>query len=211
MKTFDENFYTEDYDQEMLDFIDSNYTADKSVRGWSNLDLILFYSSWDNDFYLAPDDTDDPTYNKLTKAEFKQKIGMPTEETLMEKETVQEQATFGKKDLVDGMFVKCRNGNVFMKLGNTLNSLTGYLELDVYTDTLLEGESEDDWDIVEVYQTKGKECSLTRMLEKRQGLIPIWKRTPPKSEKVIKLKKLILLHEEQLEATKKLLEEELSL
>ncbi len=210
MSLFNESFFTQDYDQEMLDFVESNYKVDKSIKGWSKLDLALGYSYRDEDFYLLfHNSTGD---NLLTKDEFKQKIGMPTEEITMENETVQKQATFGKKDLVDGMFVKCRNGNVFMKLGNTLNSLTGYLELNVYTDTLLDGESEDDWDIVEVYQTKGKECSLARMVEKGEGLVSIWKRPSEKTPSQLKLKdlqqKMETLHEEMIMLQKSIEEEE---
>lgn len=129
----------------------------------------------------------------------------------MPKDNIVEEGTFGKKDLVDGMFVKCRNGEVFLKLGNTLHNLTGYLQLSELDDKLLDVERDEEWDIIEVLSAEGVEGSLPRIFDKEQGLKSIWKRTPPKSEKVIKLEELIRMHEEQLEATKKLLAEELSL
>lgn len=75
MKSFNESFYTEDFDQEMLDFIEANYTANCDVIGWSNLDVSLCYSDCDKGFYLAYYISEG---NKLTKEEFKRKIGMST-------------------------------------------------------------------------------------------------------------------------------------
>lgn len=207
MKSFNEGFYTEDFDQEMLDFIEANYTVDCDIRGWSNLDLCLCYSGWDKDFYLAYSNT---VLYKLTKEEFKRKIGMPTKGTIMENETVQEQDTFGKKDLVDGMFVKTREGEIHVVIGDSAHDNTGHLDLGKeFEEDLTDNLGNSDLDIVEVF-IKEKNYSLIKHLN-GEGLKSIWKRTPPKSEKVIKLEKLIVMHEEQLEATKKLLAEELTL
>ena len=192
LRNWGEDFYTEDYDQEMLDFINSNYSADY-VNGWrvqaslcqrKGEFFVSRYSGYDKMISL-----------ELTKEEFKRKIGMIAEE-----EKVVEKNAFSKSDLVDGMFVRCRNGDVFIKLGNTLNSLTGYLDLEVYSDTSLDEDSEEDWDIVEVYQTEGKECTISRMLEEKHGLKSIWERPPEKTQSQLKLEalqqKMVSLQEE---------------
>lgn len=188
LRNWGESFYTGDYDQEMLDFIESNYSVDTEINGWWTFERYLGYSSTDNDFYVAYDVYEVHT-TVLTKEEFKRKIGMITEEEkVVDKNTFSN--TFSKSDLVDGMFVSCRNGDVLIKLGNTLNSLTGYLDLEVYSDTLLDEDSEEDWDIVEVYQTEGKECTISRMLEEKHGLKSIWKRPPEKTQSQLKIESL---------------------
>ena len=213
MKSFNEGFYI---DQDMLDFIEANYTVVGDVIGWSNLDLSLCYSDCDKGFYLAYYISED---NKLTKEEFKQKIGMPTEETAMGDETLQEQATFGKKDLVDGMFVKTRDGNLYMKLGNSCYSLKAYLELSGYTEGLMDIGEECDFDIVEVF-TKQHECclGLSHILEQGLGITSIWKRTLPKSERQVVLEANVRRYEDELlkaqqnlAAVKQQLEKELTL
>ncbi len=184
MRSFDEGFYTSDYDQEMLDFIEDNYGVD-DVNGWY-VSTSLIHNK--GEFFVSKY-KDRPTALELTKEEFKRKIGMITEEEKVgDKNTFSK--TFSKSDLVDGMFVLCRNGDVFIKLGNTLNSLTGYLALEVYSDTLLDLDSEDYWDIIEVYQTEGKECPLSRMLEEKLGLKSIWKRPAEKTQSQLKLESL---------------------
>ena len=213
MKTFNENFYTEDYDQEMLDFIENNISRVESNPTNTQISngTELVYGNGLKEFWVNKENytAANSSFNKLTKEEFKRKIGMPTKEIIMENETLQEQATFGKKDLVDGMFVKIRNGEIFLKLGNNLNNLKGYLEFSGLDEQLLDAERDEEWDIVEVFSPE-EETTLASYF-RGNGLTSIWKRTPPRSEKVIKLEKLILMHEEQLEATKKLLEEELAL
>lgn len=207
MKSFNEGFYTEDFDQEMLDFIESNHTVDHYVNGWSNLDLCLCYSEWDKDFYLKYSNS---TVNKLTKEEFKRKIGMPTGENTTESETIQEQATFGKKDLVDGMFVKCRNGKLHVVIGMCAHNNNGWMDLEnEFTEDLLETSDITNLDIVEVF-LKAKNFPLAQYL-KGAGLQSIWKRTPPKSEKVIKLEERISTMQDNLLALKEQLEEELTL
>ena len=200
MSSFNEGFYTEGLDQEMLDFIEENYTLDKDV-GWDDLDLKLCYSKVCDDFYLLPQSyTLHLPY--LTKEQFKEKIGMLTDDTIMESKSIQEQATFGKKDLVDGMFVKCRNEDIHIVIGTCAHDNKGWMDLEnEFTEDLLENSDITDLDIVEVF-IKEKNLSLVEHFV-GAGLKSIWKRTPPKSEKVIKLEKLILVHEEQLEATNK--------
>ncbi len=184
MRSFDEGFYTEDYDQEMLDFIEENYEVD-DVNGWY-VSTSLIHNK--GEFFVSKY-KGRATALELTKEEFKRKIGMIAEdEKVVEKNTFSN--TFSKSDLVDGMFVRCRNGDFFIKLGTTLNSLTGYLDLEIYSDTLLDVDLEEDWDIVEVYQTEGKECTLSRMLEEKYGLKSIWKRPPEKTPSQLKLESL---------------------
>ena len=201
--SFNESFYTEDYDQGMLDFIEMNYNVNTL---WSLEDMFLNYTPtldcfWTNNYKASH-------FGDITKEQFKAKIGMLTEETAMENQTVQEQATFGKKDLVDGMFVKCRNGEIHIVIGTCAQNNNGWMDLgNEFTEGLLENSDITNLDIVEVF-VKEKNLPLVKHFV-GAGLKSIWKRTPPKSEKVIKLEELILMHEGQLEATKKLLEEEL--
>lgn len=180
LRNWGEAFYTEDYDQEMLDFIETSYP----INTLCNLDdIFLNYAPAVGCFWT---DNYKPDHgSSMEKEEFKRKIGMVVEEG-----EVVGKNTFSKSDLVDGMFVSCRNGDVFTKLGNTLNSLTGYLDLEVYSNTLLDEDSEEDWDIVEVYQTEGKECTISRMLEEKHGLNSIWKRPPEKTQSQLKLEAL---------------------
>jgi hypothetical protein len=181
-KSWDESFYTEDYDQEMLNFINSNYSVDY-VNGWK---VQTSLCQRGGEFFVSRRNGYDKMISReLTKEEFKRKIGM-----VIEEEKVADKDAFSKSDLIDGMFVMCRNGDVFLKLGNTLNSLTGYLDLEVYSNTLLDEDSEEDWDIVEVYQIEGKECTISRMLEEKHGLKSIWKRPLEKTQPQLKLEDL---------------------
>ena len=210
MSTFDKSFYTTDFDQEMMDFIEGNsgFKIEDEFLHWHDYHNILAYGAGRGAFWTESAALDVyRTSTPLTKQQFKEKIGMPMESP------VTEETTFGKKDLVDGMFVKCRNGEIHVVLGDIACDDSGFLDLEQEYDEemLYLGASEDfeEFDIMEVF-VKYSNLPLHEYLS-GEGLKSIWKRTPPKSEKVIKLEKLIRMHEEQLEATKKLLAEELSL
>ena len=87
MTLFNEGFYTTDYDQEMLDYVENNYKVYKP-NGWS-FNKKLCYHTVDQDFYVTK------YYpcggGALTKEQFKQKIGMPSEKkTPVEKRNVAE-------------------------------------------------------------------------------------------------------------------------
>ena len=197
MGIFNESFYTTDFDQEMMDFVESRYKA--SERQWNLDGDELVYGKgngyfWTNSFPHNGSARDFiwETPMTLTKQEFKEKIGMPQDNI------AEEGTTFGKKDLVDGMFVKTREGEIHVVIGDSAHDITGYLDL---------GNS--DLDIVEVF-IKEKNYSLIKHLN-GVGLKSIWKRTPPKTEKVIKLEERISIMQDNLLALKEQLEEELTL
>lgn len=196
LKSWDEGFYTKDYDQEMLDFIDENYNVDWTVSGWSDLTYNLCYSERDNDFYLISTSSES---NLLTKEEFKRKIGM-----IPEKGNVVSKNTFSKSDLVDGMFVKFVDGEYRLVLAGNLHKSEGFCPLDSFTEDLLFGHGEgDDTDIVEVLTDDGS-YTLKTNLELGYGLKSIWKRPPEKTPSQLKLEvkledlqqKMEALHEE---------------
>lgn len=209
MGVFNESFYTTDFDQQMMDFIKeiSDYEVDNQGN-WREYHSILAYGKGLDLFWTDNNRLDSyPSDALLTKQQFKEKIGMPMDKPATEKKT------FTKKDLVGGMFVKTRNGEINIVIGDIACDNTGFLYLkEEYNEDMLDivsDEGDDEYDIIEVF-VKDSEQRLHEYLSGK-GLKSIWKRTPTKSEKVIKLEKLIAMHEEQLEATKKLLAEELSL
>tara|TARA_R110002012_G_scaffold49804_2_gene128790 strand:- start:46216 stop:46851 length:636 start_codon:yes stop_codon:yes gene_type:complete len=208
MNTFNESFYTTDFDQDMMDFIESKYKV--SDIQWVLDSAELVYGESNNYFLTNDTGRGDSSctqyrsyYKGLTKQQFKGKIGMPMDKPATEKKT------FTKKDLVDGMFVKFRDEDQYrLVLSGNLHGKDGFCPLDEFTEAMRFGHGEgDSSDIVEVLVSDST-CDLGSNHE-GFGLESIWKRTPPKSEKVIKLEKLILMQEEQLEATKKLLADEL--
>ena len=190
-------FHTIDFDQEMLDFIKQNFITDEVCNlrdDFLNYDPSLGYFWTANSTYTG--------WLTLTKQQFKEKIGMP-------QDNIVEESTFGKKDLVDGMFVKTRDCGTYLKLGELLLQGEGFLYLDDYDENLIDiRDADKGFDIIEVL-TPNKPTNLNTYLGGYNS-DSIWKRTPPKSEKVIKLEQLIAMQEEQLEATKKLLAEELN-
>ena len=207
MKSFNESFYTTDFDKEMIDFITSVYEV--SDLQWDSNGDELVYGTGNGYFWTNTFPNHRPARTilywgsePLTKQQFKEKIGMP-------QDNIVEESTFGKKDLVDGMFVKTRSGEIHVVIGGCAHDNTGWMDLEEeFYENLLENSDNTDLDIVEVF-IKERSFSLTKHFA-GDGLTSIWKRTPPKSIKVINLEKLITMHEEQLEATKKLLAEELN-
>ncbi len=74
MKSFEESFYTEDYDQEMLDFIEENYTIDY-VNGWEIKSALVHKVHKNKEFFVSRY-TQHYGAKFLTKEQFKEKIGM---------------------------------------------------------------------------------------------------------------------------------------
>lgn len=213
MNSFNESFYTTDFDQEMMDFIkgNNNYELEDEYLNWHNYHYLLAYGKGRKVFWTDPADLGSyEMLTSLTKQQFKEKIGMLPQDNTPVKENLVEEGTFGKKDLAEGMFVKIKE-EFYMLVGKTLSSYNLYILLEDYNENL-EDYRETEWDITEVFVVDGEDgvAPLKYFLD-GNGLRSIWKRTPPKSEKVIKLEELILMHEGQLEATKKLLEEGLAL
>lgn len=156
-KHFSEKFYTEDYDQEMLDFIEENYDID-TCNGWY-VKRSLIYHCDDNDFYVS----EYLGHGKhLTKQEFKEKIGMVNK------------STFTKDDLVAGKHVvECRNGNRYVLVAHDvllgLNS-TGWNTIDEFEENLVY-EDNNCWDIMKVFEVE------QRNLHTYEHLPIVWERT----------------------------------
>lgn len=97
MSLFNENFYTDDFDQEMLDYVrDLGSTIKRSRTDYleTKYKYLKYGTScdyfWTNNITVTLDE-----YTYLTKQQFKEKIGMT-------------QKQFTKADLKDGMVVKYR-------------------------------------------------------------------------------------------------------
>lgn len=181
-KSWDESFYTEDYDQEMLNFINSNYSVDY-VNGW-NVQTSLCQRG--GEFFVSRHRGYDKMISQeLTKEEFKRKIGM-----IVEEEKFAGKNAFSKSDLVDGMVVEIRvpfgGISLYLVKGDLLLSKTGHNHLEDYQEdlTLTEGVSE--WDIVKVY-TVNTFRSLT--LEHLNKTL-IWERPPEKTQSQLKIEAL---------------------
>ncbi len=168
MKSFEESFYTKDYDQEVLDFIKDNYTIDY-VNGW-RIKGSLSYHSNDDDFFVSTDIK--RTGKLLTKEQFKEKIGMTNSSS--------DESVFTKDMLKDGMFVKVKE-DIYMVLGKVLCSYDRYVLLEDYDDGLNDNEQEV-WNIQEVYVLEGEDniAPLNYFLS-GDGLKSIWKRPPEKT------------------------------
>ena len=184
MKSFDEAFYTSDYDQGMLDFIEGSYPTNTL---WTLDDRFLNYAPVLGCFWT--DNYKPDHWSGMTKEEFKRKIGMIAgEEKVVDKNTSSK--TFSKSDLVDGMIVEIREPfeevSLYLVKDDLLLSKTGHNHLEDYQDdlTLTEGVSE--WDIVKVY-TVDKFRSLT--LEDLSKTL-VWARPPEKTTSNIKLESL---------------------
>lgn len=159
MKThFDGEFYTSDFDQSMMDFVADKYG--KSPFRWEVGHLYLKYGVGNNYFWTS--DIDYEGMQKLTKQQFKEKIGMTTKQ-------------FTKADLVAGMLITLRNGYTYTLKSclNRMERAEGFMEMGDYLEDFTHKDECSGWDIVNiVYPTQ------------------VWKRTPPKTESQIQLEKL---------------------
>lgn len=158
VKHFDEKFYTNDYDQEMLDFIKRNYDWD-SVQSTIPNPSGLYYSNKDDDFCLL---SHVPDCKHLTKQQFKEKIGMTNK------------TTFTKDDLVAGKHVvECRNGNRYVLVTQDvllgLDS-AGWNTIDEFEENLTY-KYNDCWDIMKVYGV------IQKNLHTYEHLPIVWERT----------------------------------
>ena len=173
---FNCNFYTDDFDQEMLDFISSKYI--RFYKNWSARDCFLKYNKGLFGFWTSPS-IEDNWYEYLTKQQFKEKIGMTTKQ-------------FSKKDLVAGKHVvKFRGGSelsdgesgLHLVIGNRLVNSSGYNDLSSYDDDLLYHNKH--YDIMEVFEIVSATSSRVTSMK----LKSIWKRSE-KSATQIELEKL---------------------
>ncbi len=133
MTQFNESFYTDDFDQEMLDFIKEDFKITKDINEWdlSHEGLIhgepLCYFWTDS---ICDYITDDFKY--LTKQEFKDKIGMTDKEN-----TTQQNNTFTKDMLVSGEHVvETREGIRYLVAGGMIINLNGYQPIGSYEEDL---------------------------------------------------------------------------
>lgn len=173
---FDSWFYTEDFDQEMLDYCQKVYGL--STRQRSTKDEFLRYGSGNNYFWTCNDDWHNSDFEKLTKQQFKEKIGMTTKQ-------------FTKADLVAGKHVvECVNKNKYLVTIREDGTLFGlnlnrdsYLPLDGH-DNNLEYRSKD-LSISAVYEMS----SFNAFLDLNRNLKLVWKREE-KTETQIQFEKL---------------------
>lgn len=184
-----ERCYTEDFDQEMLDWLVKNkpnnvYGIPRSIW-WLVVDNYL--TSYTNNYgvmYSTTSVTEAINNNtKLSKSEFKRYIGMPEEENKMN--------TFTKDDLKTGHLVVLRGGrevvifkdcaSVYTQNGNKYGTLWVDLNSKHTWGTL------EDEDIMEVY-LQSHPYSFVREYEKDERVL-LWKREE-KSEKDLQIEKL---------------------
>lgn len=108
MSLFNECFYTDDFDQEMIDYVDTlgNFTN----RGYIGRYSGQFYLKYaiGNNYFWASNLRCPKEYKHLTKQQFKEKIGMT-------------QKQFTKADLKTGMIIEFINGELGQVLLGTLN------------------------------------------------------------------------------------------
>lgn len=208
MKSFDESFYTVDFDQGMLDFIGRGYKTIEDQLDHKGEELV--YSSacdcfWTNTFPKHDSIKDYEVLPELTKEQFKQKIGMALKNTTTVKDdNIVENNTFTKSDLKDGMLVRHRGyETLYMKIGDMLLSLGGYNKLSFLDENLL-ARDESAWDVVEVYENHFAK-NITEAFDVTY-LKSIWKRTPEKTPVQIELEEKIKTTKEMLEYLERQLE-----
>lgn len=107
MKKFNESFYTDDFDQETLDFIQENYNVTSSGK-FIDSDKYLKYGVV-NGFFWTHDHPPYAQMKHLTKNQFKEKIGM-TNESQPEK-----QERIFKLIDKDGYFAKSNANKEFLE------------------------------------------------------------------------------------------------
>lgn len=193
MESFEEGFYTEDYDQEMLDFIKKNYTINH-VNGWG-IQCTLLHNH--GEFFVSRYDGKGRGMETLTKEQFKKKVGMINSSS--------DESVFTKDMIKDGMFVKIR-GDIYMVLGKVLCSYDRYILLEDYDDGLNDYDQEV-WNIQEVYILEGEDniAPLNYFLS-GNGLTSIWKRSPEKTPVQKAIEEDIAIAKQRLLELEKLLE-----
>lgn len=158
---FKNGFYTDDFDQEMLDFIKVN-------SNYYNTDMYPFEVEKGHDYLRFAKDrkfyvTDLRWGDFLTKQQFKEKIGMV------------DKTTFTKDDLVVGRHVvECRNGGRYVLLKEGLlfglHDGDGFCRMGEYLEDLTSNVNYTHMDIIKVYTIS---CNNIRKLN---NLTLVWKR-----------------------------------
>lgn len=196
MTQFNESFYTDDFDQEMLDFVKENFEITDDIDEWDLTDKNLKYYTG-LDYFWTGSSTN--WYTKLTKQQFKDKIGMTDKES-----TTQQNNTFTKDMLVSGEHVvKLRDGTYNLVMGNRIVDLGGWLLLlNHLTEDLRYAYNDEKLDVIAVYTLK-KDFTLNN-LEDGKELTLIWQRESPEKQKQ---REVIQTLEEDLKRVQKALEE----
>jgi len=205
MQKFDEQFYTDEFDQEMLDWlIAEGYAVWDNHGNTPSLDRLHLRCASATAFWTTsnPHTFDFGSY--LTKNQFKEKIGMTKNKPLLENYFVKPNEmceeipnTFTKSMLVSGKHVvKIRKDEYFLLLEDKLVDKNSYLRLGRFEDSLTHSYC-DEHDIVSVYEMTDN--FILDDLSSGENLTLIWQReTPEQAQKRIRKKEL----EEKVETLK---------
>lgn len=170
---FEEQFYTDDFDQEIIDFIvrEGWDCTDSQIDHLPNLAKpYLVYGTGVNHFWTGKRRLG----NYLTKQQLMEKIGMTNKQ-------------FTKDDLKTGMVIKYRGGSVesdkygrlALVVGDHLVQANEYDDLGRYTDDLLCNGT---LDIVEVFDVVNLSTGLSCIFSWK--LKSIWKREEKSPEQI---------------------------
>ena len=206
MKQFNQSFYTDDFDQEMLDFLEKEgySVSGKVCYSYPNLsDKYLKYYDVQECFWTTDVEYKygNPTF--LTKQQFKEKIGMTEKEN-----TSKQSNTFTKSMLVSGEhIVKLRDGSYNLVMKDRIVYKGRWVSLEHLTDNLIhycveEDYTDEDLDVIAVYSLK-KHFTLNN-LEDGKELTLIWQRESSEKQKQ---REVIQTLEEDLKRAQKALEE----
>lgn len=211
MKQFNESFYTDDFDQEMLDFVQENY----NVIDGGNLTIGNKYLKYGkiNKYFWTHDNMPLVGFAYLTKNQFKEKIGMTKDKPLLENYFVKPNEmceelpnTFTKSMLVSGEHVvKLKLGDYRMVLGDRLVNGSNYMKLKSMTDSL-ECRFDENLDVTEVYAID--QGFVLDELSVGKGIVLIWQReTPEQAQKRIRKQELEVTLREELKQAENELQE----
>jgi hypothetical protein len=176
MTQFNENFYTDDFDQEMLNFLKKNFKYTNELDGCPANPIYLKYSII-NEYFWTSDYKPSHGSKQLTKQQFKEKIGMTTN-THSNKNT-----TFTKDMLVSGEHVvEFGDGDLGLVLASGFVCQNCRMGFDDINYDLTYDDDDCDLDIVKVYKIKRN--FILNNLSTKENLTLLWEReTPAQKEK----------------------------
>ena len=142
MKQFNHSFYTDDFDQEMLDFLKQEgfLVTDNSWNDANIKDVIIRYSDGQEAFWTSSGNVDKSFGVHLTKQEFKKRIGMTkTNGSLKRWKNGDKRLQVETEYLTDEQKVVLKN--MFEKLGWATDLYTEFLFTEnVWTNTYEHGD-----------------------------------------------------------------------
>lgn len=213
MKQFNESFYTGDFGQEMIDFVEENLRSQNDC----NLgDLYLRYGKIGKGFWTTSTSPLKSFGKHLTKNQFKEKIGMTNKDQ-------SETTTFTKSMLKSGEhIVETREGIRYLVAGGMLINLNGYQPLGSYEDNL-EFKNIPLMSIDKVYSGRDHTCEgcLTQDIKEyhagegfkdyinQDNLTLIWERESPEQKEKRLQKEKLKLKLQELQKECKLVEDEI--